>query len=130
MTIEWQDNFSVGDDTLDQQHMRLFDIMNQFYDKIVSHPEKELVILPDVLDKLFDFVQYHFETEENYMRKIGYSDVEDHLIAHNEILDELMHLKERLFKKEIEISVEMIVFFEEWIINHILGVDAKYKIEK
>lgn len=125
--IDWNESLSVGNSILDEQHQRLIDIINGFHEEVVSHPENELTIIPRVLDKLFDYVQYHFETEEEMMETAGYPDLENHRKTHRAIKEKLFDIKDRLVRKEIVISLELVVFFEEWLVNHILGVDMEYK---
>lgn len=125
--IEWDETFSVENSDIDEQHQKLIWILNDFQAKVVENPERELVILPETLDHLFDYVQYHFDLEEKLLEDIHYSHIESHIAQHLEIRDHLQSMKIRLANNQTVITLEMVVFLQDWLVEHILGTDMKYK---
>ncbi len=125
--IEWDETFSVGNNNIDEQHQKLISIINDFQKKIVANPEKEVEILQETLDHLFDYVQYHFDLEEDLLSGIHYSHLESHIAQHQEIRDHLQNMKIRFINKQMVLTLEMVIFLQEWLVEHILGTDMKYK---
>lgn len=68
--IEWLDQYSVGVESIDNQHKELFARINKLLDACSQGEGKK--VLPEVLDFLGDYVVFHFSTEEKYMKEYLY----------------------------------------------------------
>lgn len=127
MSIMWREEYSVGDPVLDGQHQRLFDILNGLYGEISSRPNEKLQLIPEVVERFFDYLQYHFHCEELHMEKVSLTESDEHVKNHQQILKRLEEIKDRLIANETDLTADLIIFFEEWLIDHILEEDMKYK---
>lgn len=127
MSIIWREEYSVGDPVLDGQHQRLFDILNGLYGEIASRPNEQLKLIPEVVERFLDYLQYHFHCEELHMQNVHYEHCEEHVKTHQQILTRLIEMKERLAGNETVLTADLIIFFEEWLTEHILEDDMKYK---
>ena len=61
------------------------------------------------------------------MRACGYAGLESHLVAHQNIVEALQHIREAYaggFRDGIERG--LLDFMRDWITGHILGEDMKY----
>ncbi|WML33135.1 hemerythrin domain-containing protein [Clostridium sp. OS1-26] len=71
--FRWKKEYETGITIIDEQHKELFKIGNESYDLlkndlILDKYDKVVVIL----NKLLDYCEYHFSTEEEYLLNIGY----------------------------------------------------------
>lgn len=70
MLPTWDDSFSVHNEKIDKQHQKLFELANYAYicaDRQISRAE-----IRQLLQGFFEYMNEHFQSEENYMRSIGY----------------------------------------------------------
>ncbi len=126
MALQWHDKFSIGIPEIDNQHKILFELLNNL--EQATHSTEFEDIIPNTLDKLSDYVDVHFATEEKYMAENGYEDLQKHHEIHEA-------LKERVYE-EIKLNqnqgystlkvMHLYNFLREWIENHILIEDHKF----
>lgn len=131
--FEWEERFSVGISAIDEQHQRLFALINQLHDAI-EHCEKlatleavlcELDAVTAVIGELIDYAQYHFSTEEDFMRRYEYPAYETHQTEHQQFVKEVQGYQQRFEQKKTRISLEIADFLVDWWRNHILESDQK-----
>jgi hemerythrin-like metal-binding protein len=58
----WDDHFKVGIPTIDQQHYRLVELLNQLAREVVF--ASQFSRLDEIFNDLLDYTIYHFQTEE------------------------------------------------------------------
>jgi hemerythrin len=122
--FEWDDTLSVKIGSIDNQHRKIIDLINAFYESIRegsgAENTKKLII------GMKDYTLRHFSTEENYMRKYGYPDYELHKQEHDLFVSKVSDLEEKLNQGKLIMSFEITGFLKEWIKKHIQGTDKKY----
>ncbi|WP_291329822.1 bacteriohemerythrin [Desulfovibrio sp. UCD-KL4C] len=123
--IEWSDDFSVGVRELDQHHKDLIILVDKFSVAIESG-EKDMII-QKVADELFAYTQKHFKYEEELFDKHGYSDSQHHKKLHKNFIAEVVSFKNEVEEGNGRTAHDLIRFLKDWVIKHILVVDAKYK---
>lgn len=119
--IEWDQTCSVGVHLIDNQHKRLFALINDFHEAKTN--------IDQTLQNLLSYVDFHFKTEERYFDKFHYDKTEEHRQQHNFYERKIKELyKQCLVEKanEGKISVEMEGFIKDWIVHHIKIEDKKY----
>ncbi len=121
--VIWQDSYSIGIDTIDTQHKKLFDIMNKIY--VAALEDSDLEIIIEFFDELQDYTKYHFDEEEQYFTTLSQRCVEEHKNEHQFFIDELEKIKQQSLRIGA-ISLELLYFLNDWLVNHILVVDPKY----
>jgi len=111
------DKYKLGIDTIDIQHQKIFDIINDLCDtNTVSDMEK-------IIKELKEYSIYHFKTEEEYFMSIEFIESETHKHLHNMFIQTMEYYSdfpEKLNKKKLY------TFLNTWIKNHILIEDKKY----
>jgi len=125
--ITWSDMLSVKNEKIDGQHKWLVENLNTF---LLSMMDGEGVDkIKDMLEKLGDYVVFHFEDEEKYLENISYPKLKEHKIIHKNFVEELGDLAEVL--KEQGPSPELAIVLQEkvalWLINHITVTDMDYR---
>jgi hemerythrin-like metal-binding protein len=127
LILHWKPEFSVKIKEIDQQHRKLFDLINLLYDASVRKEKED--ILEQILTDLKDYAFVHFKDEEKYIVKAtssGYKDSQVHLSEHKYFINEVEMFREKYWLHDTGLLQRMIVFLQNWITNHILKSDKKY----
>lgn len=123
--IQWKDDYKIGIDQIDEQHIKLFEIANRAYDVLT----KEIVInkydkVIDIIEELKDYTSYHFKTEENYMLNIGYKRFLSQKVVHDEFIKKIYEIKlDEINENDDKQLLDILDFVVNWISEHILGAD-------
>ncbi|MDH5717220.1 MAG: bacteriohemerythrin [Spirochaetia bacterium] len=125
MKLIWNEEFLTGIESIDEQHKRIFDLIERLeneIDKQCSTTE----IPAEIIMELLDYTLKHFIFEESLLEQNDYPEFTDHKIAHDMLTMKVMQYKEDLdADKQIDCS-ELINFLYEWLTTHIKIVDMKY----
>ena len=124
--IEWNEKFSVRNTGLDKEHKKLFSLINKLNDAVSEKKDRSLC--NEILFSLLEYTEYHFSNEEGLLKEYGYSQLDQHVKAHNVLIGRVKKLREQSAKGE-PLTGEMLRFLEEWICQHILVVDRHYSEE-
>ncbi len=124
--FNWKDEYSVNVAELDQHHKILIDIVNSIYDNCLRIDTVDC-IQPKIRE-LFDYAEYHFTAEEDYMRRIEYFEREEHIELHAMFIFKLKEMQQAYEGNEIELTKSMIVFLGKWLLHHVLEEDRKYAL--
>ncbi len=125
--ITWSDMLSVGNEKIDGQHKWLVENLNSF---LMAMMEGEGVNkISEMLGKLGDYVIFHFDDEEKYLKSIDYPKLEEHKVIHKNFVEELEELATVLMEQGP--SPELAIVLQEkvalWLINHITVTDMDYR---
>ena len=123
--IEWQESFNIGVDTIDQEHQRLFKIINRLF--AFQEEEKDSQWACQEGIKFFKgHTMKHFADEEAYMESIGYKGLEQHRRIHQSFrTNTLPALEQEL--EQTRYSPDAVEHFlgvcAGWLIGHTLTED-------
>jgi hemerythrin-like metal-binding protein len=122
--ITWDpESHGVGIAEMDQQHRWLLEI--------ISHMENALdnaadtATLSTILDELIQFTEFHFFTEEHYMRRHGYPDEAPHREGHHHLVDQLLELRRDFGLQDKTGARSVIQFLESWLLVHMQHADRQ-----
>ncbi|MCK5673334.1 MAG: hemerythrin family protein, partial [Spirochaetales bacterium] len=125
--ITWSDMLSVKNEKIDGQHKWLIDNLNTFLHSMMDGEGIDKI--KGMLEKLGDYVVFHFKDEEDYLESIAYPKLEEHKIIHQSFVEELGNLAEVLLKQGP--SPELAIVLQEkvalWLVNHITVTDMDYR---
>ena len=122
--IEWKDEYSVGIDSIDQQHRKLVGLINQLATAVDYSTGKEFE--QDALDELVDYTKTHFSYEEGLMETNGYPDFEAHKTQHREMIRKVEEVLAE-YEKDPDTAMDNAKsYLQGWLINHINGTDKQY----
>ena len=114
----WQDDYSIGVEVIDQEHRRLFKIINKLFSFQGEEKDSQWACQEGV--KYFKgHAMKHFADEEAYMRSIGYPGLEQHQRIHRSFRENTLPALEQ----ELEQSG-----YTPDAVNHFLGVCAGWLI--
>ena len=122
--LVWKDDYSVGIDSIDQQHKKLVNLINHLQTAIDYSTGKEFE--QDALDELVDYTKTHFTYEEGLMRDNDYPDFEAHKAQHEEMFKKVAEVLAEYEKNQDTAMSNAVVYLKEWLINHINGTDKQY----
>ncbi len=122
--IVWTDKYSVGVPSVDEQHQRLIELMNELDEVIQKGRHFDEVV--SVVDGLVGYTKKHFRDEERYMAEIGYPGIEEHKVSHTQLINEVNSFTKELDHRDPEVMDRLLVFLKSWLIGHIIGIDKKY----
>jgi hemerythrin len=124
-TLEWNESYSVGVKSLDEQHMNLLFLINKMR-AMVTSPEQS----PDMgnlLVELERYVREHFLTEEGLLEKYNYYGLDQQKKEHRFYEQKVLEYQLRIDKAEEIILLDMIGFLVDWWTGHIQGTDSEYR---
>ncbi len=119
--LEWNDEYRIGHDKVDDEHKYLFGIAN---DILNAGDDKDHI--KELIKKLILYTRTHFLNEQNYMKSINYYDLEKHIEFHKQILNNLNNFLANIPNLQTnQIQEKLLEFVTTNIINHILVEDKK-----
>ena len=121
--VVWNNNYSIGIETIDTQHQQLFDIMNKLY--IASEEDQELETIIGLFEELKDYTKYHFTEEEIYFSKHPQDEIKHHLEQHQFFIKKLDESIQQCIRISA-LSLELLFFLNDWLVEHIQIEDQKY----
>lgn len=124
MRLEWSEELSTGVPQMDEQHRRLIDLLNQFYEAIEKGEREQAIEV--LFQGAEGYTLYHFSSEEKFMEEIGYPELEPHRKAHQNLINEVSSAKERLGRGDEKAVRELAAFLLSWLYTHIAKTDRKY----
>jgi len=122
--IIWKDEYSVGLDSIDQQHKKLINLINQLQTAVDYSTGEEFE--REALDELVDYTKTHFTFEEGLMEDNGYPDFEAHKAQHVKMIKEVEKVLS-MYEEDHDTAMDNAVnFLKDWLIHHINGTDKEY----
>jgi len=121
--FEWMDKYSVGVQSLDDDHRGLLTQINRVMAAIEAHDEGRT--LADVLDHLVEYSVVHFDREETLMEQTAYPALESHRRSHDRLIRRLLKFLIAFRMNELT-PVDLGVFLMDWLVDHIEKEDKHY----
>lgn len=122
--ITWSDDFSVNIKEIDNQHRQLIELINQL--QRAMREGKGANVLNDILQRLIDYTDYHFSTEERLMEAYNYPGFVNHRAQHQALTRKVQEFQRQYRQNPTGLSVQLLNFLKEWLTEHILKSDKQY----
>ena len=122
--IQWSDQFSVNIQEIDEQHKVLVDLLNQLHHAIREHHGR--ATSREILNRLAEYTRTHFLLEESLMRLTHYPGFDIHKKQHQELMQQVDTLQQKVDKEKVAISFELLHFLRNWLIQHINDSDKRF----
>ena len=119
----WNDHFDTGLPTVDAQHRRLVQLLNQLANQIVFHADS--FSAEELIDELADYTVYHFTTEEQIWNQYCPGDELEiaHKATHRGFVEKVAELKSGQRLQAEDLLGETLAFLTHWLASHILHTD-------
>jgi len=122
--VEWKDDYSVGIDSIDQQHKKLLNLINQLQTAVDYSTGEQFE--REALDELVDYTKTHFSYEEGLMRDNDYPDFEAHKLQHEKMFKKVEEVLSEYEQDHDTAMSNAAEFLKDWLIKHINGTDKEY----
>jgi len=119
----WSSRYETGIGIIDTQHKALFAAVNKLADSFKDGTSKTQA--KESLDFLVQYTFEHFQTEEKYMRELGYPALSTHMALHADLLGKAHDLQAKL-QKGAPVTMDVTIFLADWLKHHINGDDMGY----
>jgi len=122
--VEWKPEYSVGIDSIDQQHRKLLNLINNLQTAVNYKTGADFE--REALDELVDYTKTHFSYEEGLMETHGYPDFSTHRAEHGLMIARVEQVLSEYQQDEDSAMQNAIDFLKDWLIRHINGTDKQY----
>ncbi len=119
----WKDDYYLGVDAMDDEHKILINKINLLAESINLNDKTSKIL--NAYRQLRDYTHKHFSDEERYMESIDYPQLTNHKEIHRSLLAKLASYEAKIVEPQFDPS-DLMLFLNDWLIKHILGVDMKY----
>jgi hemerythrin len=124
--FDWSDEYSVGIEEIDEQHKKLFSLVDRLHQAITNRAGSKACGF--ILNELVDYTQTHFSLEETMLRIGAYPGYEAHCRQHKTLVDEVEALQQKIAAGQVAISFELLHFLRNWLTKHIMREDMQYGV--
>lgn len=122
--MPWNNNLSVQIKQIDDQHKKLVGMVNELHRAMKS--KKSNAVMGGILDRLIEYTATHFATEEKLFAKYGYPEEKPHVEMHKKLVAQALDIQKKFKAGNALISMELMDFLKDWLVNHIQKTDMKY----
>ncbi len=120
---DWSEKFETGIEEIDDQHKRLFEVINRLSECFKAGESQAGA--REILVFLNDYTKEHFFAEEEFMRVVGYPKLDVHQLEHTELLTKVQNLIVKMDEGFL-ITADVATFVADWLAHHINEVDMGY----
>ncbi len=116
----WSNAYSIGDEKIDAEHQRLFDIANEL--NVCTNK----IHLTTILKELIKYTKFHFANEERFMRELNFSRIAEHKVLHQNLVEALNEVLKKISTQDMEETIfQLSILVNKNILQHILIEDKK-----
>ncbi|HJV84090.1 MAG TPA: bacteriohemerythrin [Noviherbaspirillum sp.] len=119
----WSDSLFTGNEAIDADHRRLFDIAERL--RRESLQAQDNAAIGNSVDELLDYVQGHFAREEALMAATNYPDLEHHRLEHTLLTRHVQKLTKSFRDEKPVASTQIWQFLRRWLRYHIMETDRE-----
>ncbi len=123
--INWTDDYSVGVTEMDNQHKKLFNMVNRLIEEQKNLTDPKTIA--DLLTAMTDYSQEHFRAEEYIMAEYGYNRKNEQGKQHQAFIEKTISFYSATEIGPNILSNALLEFLSSWLIDHILKEDMMYK---
>lgn len=122
--VTWDPSFSVQVRRCDEDHKKLFAIINTLHDAMSVGKGGEVV--QRVVEELLDYTKVHFSAEEALLERTKYPGLTGHRQRHKEFVTKVEEFQKDLAHGKAGQSIVVLTFLKDWLTNHIRQIDQQY----
>ena len=114
--IQWTPDCALGLPQIDGEHERFFSLLEGLHQALLQGKAKP--VLDHLLTEMIDYTRYHFEHEEELMRRMRYPGYREHVREHEKLRSKTHDLADRFSRGEITITIATMQFLADWLKRH------------
>lgn len=119
--MTWEPSFSVNDEELDRQHMRLVGLINSLHDAVASGTPRPA--LDRIASDMAMYARLHFRKEESLMTQHGYPAAGQQIQEYAEFTARLDGFMCGLLAGQQPISEADMGYMKDWLSRHLSESD-------
>lgn len=119
--MKWTKALETGHEIIDHQHQGLFECLAELE---TATAEQRTLLAVYSITRLKHYVREHFETEEAVMKQCRYPKLKEHIVEHQTFRTKMLDLQSKAIV--MDVSMEMVGFLSDWLVNHIAKSDLEY----
>ena len=121
--FEWTDKYASGCNLIDEQHKELFRRVDLLF--VACRDDKGKQEVETTLQFIGEYVQFHFSTEEQLMKKYNFPGYQDHKLEHDQLVKKFLAEAENVVAGKFNQSniLQFHVFLVGWVCDHTLSTD-------
>jgi hemerythrin len=125
----WRDDWLLGFQAMDKQHLALANALNELHRFLVSdgnRPRAGMEQLCQRLTELLEILREHIRDEEALMQAYDYAGLPEHHREHAMLLAEMQELIREIKAGSKPFTLETLTALKYWQIDHVLYSDRKF----
>jgi hemerythrin len=122
--ITWNDSYSVKVKRCDQEHQKLFDLINLLFDAMREGRGGD--VADRIVKELEAYTKSHFAAEEALMKQTNYPNLAAHQQQHAKFAADVAKLRADLKAGHATASVPLLSLLKDWLASHIKQTDKEY----
>jgi hemerythrin-like metal-binding protein len=122
--VQWKEDYSVGVKQIDGQHQKWIEILHDLHEAMKVGKGRE--VIGEILERVKDYVQLHFATEERLLKNADYSDFDNHKRIHDSFVKQIAEIIEQHKSGNSFVTVKVGNMLNDWLVNHITRIDKQY----
>jgi len=123
--IVWEERYSIGSAEIDEQHQKLFAILNELINAMRHQVGQE--ITASTIAQLQYYAATHFATEEKYMTEYKFPGLSLHQKKHQEFTSKIEQFQSDVSNNKTLVTIDIMKFLGAWLQEHILHTDKEYQ---
>jgi hemerythrin len=122
--MTWRDQYSVGIETLDNQHKAVLRILNEIHAASLRGKAQE--VAGPLLSQLVSLASEHFSAEERLMESTKFPGLAEHRAKHREMAGRIADLASRHEKRDAAVYLQLLYFVRDYQSKHMQNEDQEY----
>jgi hemerythrin len=122
--MTWRDQYSVGIETLDNQHKAVLRILNEIHAASLRGKARE--VAGPLLSQLVCLAGERFSTEERLMESTRFPGLAGHRAEHQKLTGKLREFVSRHEKGDAAVYAQLLHFLRDWLNKHEQTEDQEY----
>jgi hemerythrin len=122
--MTWSSKYSVGVETLDNQHKAFLKALNELH--AASMRGEALKVAGPLLRHIASLASEHFLAEERLMESIKFPGLAGHRAKHKELGGKIAEFVGRHEKGDTTVYTQLLYFVRDWLNKHMQAEDQGY----
>jgi len=124
-SVIWNDSFSVGVASIDDQHKVLVTMINELFEACKQGVMEADMAFLEIIKGALDYAETHFADEEDLLYEANYPHLDEQKDQHETFVAEVQKTIEEFEAGNLE-PIYLARFLKNWLLNHIAVFDKKY----
>lgn len=124
--VEWEERYSVGIASIDNQHKKLVDFTNALFEGCRQGQEFAADSFKSTLKDVVLYVKEHFQTEEKLFEQFAYPDTDAHRKQHQAFVYKVLEEVANFENNQKFVPNKFVRFLRDWLLEHIAVSDQAY----